>query len=259
MRKKIVLRNLYISQAIIFVFLVFAYLVWFPHSFAKLGGFNKTALMLIFVDLVLGPLLVFIVYREGKKYLTFDINVLLGIQLFAFAFGAYSLFLKHPAYAVFSGDQFTLTNVSHIHPQQHWLEQFKTSFFSSPQLVVTKAPQNNKKRNDLIFSILLESAPDIDKRPEYFESFIENIDAVFSKSIPINLLFQDSKAREKLDQFLKKHDKQANDYAYFPLSGNSKKDMIWVFDRSTAKPVGIIDSNPWAMTNKQAQIQSRLP
>ncbi len=84
MRYKIAIRNLLISQAIIILFLVFAYFVWFPHSFTQLGGFHETAFMLIFVDLVLGPLLIFIIYREGKKYLTFDINILLAIQLGAF-------------------------------------------------------------------------------------------------------------------------------------------------------------------------------
>ena len=250
MRIKLALRNLYISQAVIFAFLLFAYFVWFPHSFSKLGGFSETALMLIFVDLVLGPLLVLIVYKEGKKLLRFDINVLLGIQLFAFVFGAYSLYLKHPAYAVFSGDRFTLTNVSNVYPQQPWLQQFKTNFFSSPQFVVTKLPEDHKERNALMFSVLLGGAPDIDKRPEYFEPFMPNIDAIFSKSIPINQLFQNSKTKEKLTQFYKQHGGKPSDYAYFPLRGNNKKDMIWVFKRSTAQAIGIIDSDPWLMAKK---------
>jgi len=250
MRTKLALRNLYISQAIILAFLIFAYFVWFPYSFSKLGGFSETALMLIFVDLVLGPLLVFIVYKEGKRFLRFDINTLLAIQLAAFAFGAYSLYLKHPAYAVFSGDRFSLTNVSNVYPQQHWFKQFKTSFFSSPQFVVTKSPKDHKERNALMFSVLLESAPDIDKRPEYFHPFTQNIDAVFAKSIPLNQLFQNNKTKEKLTQFYKQHGGKPSDYAYFPLVGNNKKDMIWVFKRSTAQAIGIIDSDPWLVAKK---------
>jgi len=67
MRLKIALRNLVISQFIIIIFLIFAYLVWFPCSFSDLGDYTETALMLIFVDLVLGPLLVFIVFKENKN------------------------------------------------------------------------------------------------------------------------------------------------------------------------------------------------
>ena len=250
MRIKLALRNLYISQAVIFAFLLFAYFVWFPHSFSKLGGFSETALMLIFVDLVLGPLLVFIVYKEGKRFLAFDINTLLAIQLGAFVFGAYSLYLKHPAYAVFTVDRFTLANVSQLYPQQHWLEQIRASFFSSPQFVIAKSPDNAKKRNALMFNVLLNGEPDINERPALFEPLEQHIDTVFSKSIPINQLFQNSKTKEKLTQFYKQYGGKPSDYAYFPLVGNNKKDMIWVFNRSTAQAIGIIDSDPWLMANK---------
>ncbi|MCF6191241.1 MAG: hypothetical protein L3J51_12250 [Cocleimonas sp.] len=250
MRIQLALRNLYISQAIILAFLVFAYFIWFPHSFSKLGGFSETALMLIFVDLVLGPLLVLIVYKEGKKFLRFDINVLLAIQLFAFAFGAYSLFLKHPAYVVFTVDRFTLANVSQLYPQQPWLTQFKSSFFSSPQFVVAKSPSNTKERNALMFNVLLKGEPDINERPELFEPLAQHVDAVFAKSIPLDLLFQNNKTKEKFTAFYKLYGGKASDYAYFPLVGNNKKDMIWVFDRITTKPVGIIDSDPWLVAKK---------
>lgn len=243
MRSKIALRNLLISQAIILLFLVFAYFVWFPHSFTQLGGFNKTALMLIFVDLVLGPLLVFIVYKEGKKYLAFDINVLLSIQLIAFIFGAYSLFLKHPAYAVFSDDRFILTNVSSLYPRQDWSTQLTSSFFSSPKLVYAKTPDDPRDKSKLIVEILLKRAPDINNRPKYYEPLEQHVHTVFSKSIDLNTLLLNEEIKEKLSFFLIKHGGVAEDYAYFPLQGNNQKKMIWVFNRSEAEPVGIIDSN----------------
>ncbi len=242
MRTKIALRNLYISQSIIILFLVFAYLAWFPYSFSKLGGFNNTALMLIFVDLILGPLLVLIVYKENKKFLKFDINVLLAIQLVAFVYGAYALYLKHPAYAVFIDNKFTLTNVSSIYPQQSWIEQLKTTVFSSPKLVIANLPKNPKERQGLIFDIILSGEPDIHERPEFYRPMDENIQAVFSKSIPLEQLLNNTKSKQELIEFIKGFGGQATDYAYFHLSGNNKKEMIWVFDRSTHKPVGIIDS-----------------
>lgn len=245
MRVKTALRNLYISQAIILAFLAFAYFIWFPHSFSKLGGFNQTAFMLIFVDLVLGPLLVFIVYKEGKKFLRFDINVLLGIQLFAFAFGAYSLYLKHPAYAVFTVDRFSLTNVSQIYPQHSWSQQLKTTIFSSPQFVIARPPNDAEQRNTLLFDVLLNGKPDINERPEYYKPFQQHIDSILAKSISVNQLFQNIKTKEKLTKFYRKYGGKPADYAYFPLVGNNKKDMIWVFNRKTAEPLEIIDSDPW--------------
>ncbi len=245
MKIKIALRNLYISQAVILIFLVLAYFVWFPHSFTELGGFYDTAWMLIFVDLVLGPLLVFLVYKENKKHLKFDINVLLGIQLIAFVFGAYSLFLKHPAYAVFSIDRFTLTNVSNIYPQPSWSNLLKQHFFSSPEFVVANLPINSQEQKLLTFDVVINGLPDIDSRPQYFTQFDQHIDSIMNKSIQIEQLTLDVKAEEKLEIFAKKYKDKYSDLAFFPLRGNNKKDVIWVFDRKTAKPIDILDIDPW--------------
>jgi len=250
MRTKIALRNLYISQTIIILFLVFAYFLWFPHSFIQLGGFSKTAFMLIFADLILGPLLVFIIFKEGKKYLKFDINVLLAIQIGAFAFGAYSLFLKHPAYAVFAGDRFSLTNVSAIYPQQSFISGIKTHFFSSPKFVVASLPKDTKAQSDLILNIVLNQAPDIDKRPAHYEPLeYEKFKTLLSKSIPIKHLLQNN--HKKFVDFYDKHGGKPSDYAYFPLTGNNKKSVIWVFDRNSLEPIGIVDSDPWVIIAKK--------
>ena len=244
LKLKVALRNLYISQAIILVFLAFAYFLWFPHSFTKLGGFYKTAGLLIFVDLVLGPLLVYFIYKENKKFLKFDINVLLGIQLIAFIFGAYSLFLKHPAYAVFSVDRFVLTNVSSIYPQLPWSQRFN-SFFSKPKFVTAYLPKNNKEKNNLTLDIILNGQPDIDARPRYFKPFDFYNDSVMSKSIKLEKLDLDSNDIKKLKIFNKKHEGNSKYLAYFPLRGNNKKDMVWAFDKRTGEPINIIDIDPW--------------
>ncbi len=254
LRTKVALRNLIISQALIILFLIFAYFTWFPYSFSTLGGFTKTALMLIFADLILGPLLVFIVFKEGKKYLKFDINVLLGIQIIAFVFGAYSLFLKHPAYAVFTGDRFTLTNVSEIFPYQPWYKDFNRLFLSSPELVVAKLPENEQKKSDLILDIVLNQQPDIDKRPQFYQPFTTHIDTVFTKNLQADVIFSNDSAKQKLQRFLEQQEGKLSDYAFFPLRGNNKENVIWAFSRKTNLPVGIIKSNPWAQQNTQQSL-----
>ena len=66
-----------------------------------------------------------------------------------------------------------------------------------------------------------------------------------NKSIQIEQLTLDVKAEEKLEIFAKKYKDKYSDLAFFPLRGNNKKDVIWVFDRKTAKPIDILDIDPW--------------
>lgn len=246
MRLKIALRNLVISQIFILLFLAFAYFIWFPYSFLGLGGFTKTALMLVFVDLVLGPLLVFIIFREGKKHLQFDINVLLSIQIIAFLFGAYSLYLKHPVYAVFKNNRFILTNVSQLYPEPTLIEQLKNTVFTRLQLVTAKFPNDMEELMGLMIDVDLFGAPDIENRPKYFSPMMINSTKFLGKSLHIKDIVFDKNIRSKLHQFIRRHGGKVEDYAYYPLTGNNKKDMIWVFDRHTTQPIGIIDGKPWA-------------
>ena len=254
MRIKIALRNLYISQALILFFLFYAYLTWYPYSFSQLGGFKKTAATLLLVDLVLGPLLVFIIFKEGKKYLKFDINVLLLIQIIAFIYGAYALFLQHPAYVVFHKNQFKLINVSHLYPSQPWFKQLKTSFFSSPKLVITQFPNNTTEQLQLALDIDINGKPDIERRPELFKPIENHLNDILTRSISLDVLSLSTDIKQ-IQALINKNGGTINDYAFFPLSGNNKRQFIWALNRNTGKPVGIIDFNS-QFTKSLAQTQS---
>ena len=244
MRTKIALRNLFISQAIIILFLVFAYLVWFPHSYSLLGGFHKTALMLVFVDIVLGPLLVFIVYKKDKKYLTFDINVLLSIQLAAFVYGAYALYLKHPAYNVFVDDRFKLVNISFTSPDKIRFESLKTSFFTKPKMAYTELPTDLNERTQFMLGVDLFGEPDIDHRADLYQPHTQAIDKILDKQLNPLLLFKSNDSKLKLKRFTDQHGGVVTDYAFFPISGNNKKEAVFVVHNKSAEAVGIIDMSP---------------
>jgi len=247
MKLKIALRNLFISQAVIVIFLIFAYFVWFPFSFSTLEEFYKTAGLIIFVDVILGPLLVYIIYKENKKFLRFDINVLLGIQIVAFAFGAYSLYLKHPVYAVFSIDRFTLVNAANTTPEKIRFDSLKSSIFSKTKITIAKMPSDIEKKNALTLGVLFNGAPDLEYRAEYYQPFNQNISDVLKKSI--NLKKFSKLSKNKIRAFANKHKGNISDYAYFPLR-TKYKDLIWVLNKNNALPVGIVDINPWLLNEK---------
>ncbi len=244
MRAKIALRNLYISQAIILLFLIFAYFIWFPHSYALLGGFYKTAFMLIFVDIVLGPLLVFIVYRKDKKHLTFDINVLLGIQIAAFVYGAYALYLKHPAYNVFANDGFKLVNVSYASPVNVQFKALETSFFTKPKMAYSELPNNSSDKLLFMLGVDLFGEPDIEQRTDLYQPYFQSLEKILAKQLNQSLLFSSGENQSKLKQFIHKYGGHVSDYAFFPISGNNRKEVVFAIDKKNGQPVGIINMNP---------------
>jgi hypothetical protein len=93
-----------ISFLIICAFLTFVYFVWYDQIFVELSGVIEPAKMLILVDVVLGPLLTFIIYQQGKKNLKLDLWLIVLVQLMAFAYGAYTLFMGKPSLVIMKGN-----------------------------------------------------------------------------------------------------------------------------------------------------------
>lgn len=242
--------NILISTITITLFLLLAWKTWFPSPFAEISDFSKIAQLMFLSNFCLGPLLVFIVYKENKRHLKLDLTILAFVQLSAFVFGVYSLYLKHPVYVVFTVDRFTLVNARNATPDKVQYSQLSPSLFSPPKLIFAKRPESIEKRNELLFSVLFEGKPDLDRRAEYYEPFVNHFDSVFERSISTKVLFPDHESRKKLITFLKKQGGSEEDYAYFPLQGNRGKDVILVLDRKQGEPVGSIDTDPWQVASK---------
>ena len=244
MKYKIASTNLIISQLISSVFLLFAYFVWFPHSLFELNGFAKSALILVLVNLVLGPLVILFFYKIDKINLKLDLLALAAIQTSALIFGMYSIYQKHPVYAVFTVDRFTLINAIYAEPEKTVHSELQVSFLSKSKMAFAKMPTDILLKNEIIMGHMLKGEPDLDGRAEYYEPYANHINSVITKSLNLKGKLKQADEQIELAAFLKKHGGNIDSYAYLPLQTN-EKDVIWVLNKITAKPIGILDIDPW--------------
>ena len=61
-----------LSIFIAFLALVLVFLFWYPSPLAQAVGVTHLFLMMLAIDVIVGPVLGFIVYKEGKKTLKMD-------------------------------------------------------------------------------------------------------------------------------------------------------------------------------------------
>lgn len=66
-RLKFFLGHLLISLVIAIFVMGFVFFVWYPSPLASAVGVIHIFLMLLVIDVILGPLLGLLVYKEGKK------------------------------------------------------------------------------------------------------------------------------------------------------------------------------------------------
>ena len=81
-------------------------LVWYPPPYFWIDGGWQFVRLAAAIDLVLGPLLTFIVFRPGKPSLRFDLAIIAAVQVFALAWGCTLMYQQRPVFLVFAYDRF---------------------------------------------------------------------------------------------------------------------------------------------------------
>ena len=78
-RQKFFLGHLGLSLSLALIILMWVFFCWYPSPLAKAVGVTHIFLMMLAIDVIVGPVLGFIVYKEGKKTLKFDLSVIILI------------------------------------------------------------------------------------------------------------------------------------------------------------------------------------
>jgi hypothetical protein len=249
-KTKASLLHLFISALVVGIFASFALFIWHPSPFLQISGLMSILLILVTVDLILGPLLTFIVYKPKKPSLRFDLAVIGTVQISALLYGMYTIHQGHPAYIAYTVDRFTLINIADVNPLDAKHTALQASGWWKPIMVYSQPPTDPSEKERLIFEVL-EGKPDIDARPEYYEPFDKFANKVMQKGLTPQQLSSTPESNQKLEVFIAKHGKTTNDYAYLPLVGK-EKDVLWVWDKTTEQPVGTLDINPWQVSKVAA-------
>ncbi len=100
--------HLAVSIVVALMSLSLVYGVWYPTPLSNALEVGPIFIMMLGIDIVLGPLLTLIVYKPLKKTLKFDLTVIACIQLAALLYGLNTVASGRPAYMVFTKDRFDL-------------------------------------------------------------------------------------------------------------------------------------------------------
>lgn len=88
-------------------------LLWFPAGLWHVAGLQLFGVMLA-ANIVLGPLLTLLVFRKGKRGMTFDLWAISLVQAAFVAYGVHTLWLNRPLFLVGSEHSFALVFASEI-------------------------------------------------------------------------------------------------------------------------------------------------
>ncbi len=93
------------------------YFVYYPQPFFVAAGADVLVLILLGVDIALGPLLTLAVFKSGKWGMKFDLAVIALLQLGALAYGSYVMWTSRPVFIVAAVDRIEMVFANDLEPE----------------------------------------------------------------------------------------------------------------------------------------------
>ena len=222
------------------------FFIWYPSPLAVATGVTDIFLLLLLVDVSLGPILTLIVFNPAKKELKWDLLIIASIQMAALIYGLHTVFVPRPVYQVFSVDRFDLVYANDITEEK--LAKAKAEFKSlpvfGPQTVAAIAPQDFKARNDLLFSSM-SGGDDLPQIPEYYVPYGQQKDQLLTHLQPLDKLNQHNPDKKwQITALIEKYASLTNGAGYLPLHAKLK-DMTVIINKDNADVLEVTNLQPW--------------
>ena len=217
------------------------FFVWYLAPLATAVGVTHIFLMLLAIDVIVGPVLSLLVYKEGKKTLKFDLTVIIAIQIAALCYGVYSIAQGRPVWIAYNVDRFELVRkndiiLDHIDQAQ---PKFQHVSWAKPQFVAIKSAKDVQQHNNDMFIEVLGGIS-LAQQPERYVDFAQAKAQIQHRAKNLAELKQYNDEKQ-VEDILEKYS-QAN--AFVPLKANTV-DMTVLVNKDTAEIIKIVDLRPW--------------
>ena len=170
-------------------------------------------------------------------------SCVITVQLCALVYGTNLIYSERPAYLVFAIDRFEVVSHSEVDESAIPSEIQQEIPLVGPLVTVAKLPADEKEMQQLITEVM-SGLPDIERRPEHWELFARNADAVIERARPLaEIAAERPDASELIDAFVSAN-AATGELLGLPIVGRNGA-YCFVLDKTTQKPVGIIEFDPW--------------
>lgn len=225
--------HLCISVFIAFAVIAAMLLFWYPAPYFDAMGGSGLLLLVVGVDVVLGPLITLIIFNTKKKSLKFDLLFVVVIQVAALAYGVSTMFQARPVYTVFNKDRFDVVIAADISDKERAKgtnEAYKSSPLTGPAIVAMKIPDDIKEVQRMI-----TSGVDVRAFTQYYETYTTQAKAAAAGSRSFAQVLKSSpQSAEKIKGFLAENKLEESKVGFLPLYTRNL-DMTVILDRESGK------------------------
>ena len=229
------------SGLIACVAIALVFLVWYPAPLAAATGVTPIFLLMLGIDVTVGPLLTLLVYKPGKKSLRMDLSIIVVLQLAALAYGLHTMAVARPAWLVFNADRFDIALAQEL-DQRHVnaaKPEYRGAPWTGPRWVASAAPTDPTEH----YNLMMESGgggPDLPQRIDLYFPIEQSVDAIRAKALPLADLDKYNPPADVAKVL--KHWPDAD--AFLPLMAKVQA-MTVLVRKADSKVIAIVALNPW--------------
>jgi hypothetical protein len=233
------------SATVLTLILGCLYSGWYHWPGWYLTDVTTVVLVMVGVDVVLGPTLTLIIANKNKprRELTRDIGIIVVVQLCALVYGSMQLWNGRPLYYVFSDNSLSVVQAYDIDNQEAEFArrqnpEFAPHWYSLPRWAWASLPQDPKERQAIV-SGTSSGAAAIISMPRYYKPWQQGLPALRDQ---LNKLddskFFSAPEKNKLKQRMQADGVATDQTDTLPFTGRTRP-LLAVFNRSSLQISGM--------------------
>jgi hypothetical protein len=244
MKKRILASGLHFLVSCLFAALVgyAVFELWYPSPYQLISGGRELFLILLGVDVALGPIVMFIIFSTDKSKfeLARDVTIVVLMQLAAFGYGVWTISAARPVHLVFEIDRFRVVHAIDVPVEE--LDKSPLGInplpITGPSLLGVRKFKSAQEKMEATLAALQGVA--LSFRPGLWQSYDESRTDVISNSRSIEeLLDRFHERRSEIYSFLGEKKIKSNNIRYLPMVC---RNFFWtvVLDGETAEILGFL-------------------
>jgi hypothetical protein len=222
------------------------YFLWFPSPYFVAAGASKLIMLLMGVDIGIGPLLTLIVVspHKSRRLLRLDLSVIAVLQTIAFAYGVHVIAAARPVFVVAAIDRLVLVSANELDDAdlaQGSQPAFRSRSWTGPVLVAALPAKGNEAMK--IAEQAMSRGKDIDRLPRFYVPYDQVADKLIQRAKPLSQLKNATAyQRKQLDQL--QAGAADRKLVALPLE-RGDNDYTAIMSPDTRRPIHILPIDPW--------------
>jgi putative fimbrial protein len=234
--------HLLISALVALIGIGLVFWVWHPDPLQKAVGVTHIFLMMLGIDVVLGPLLTLLVASsKEKKTLKFDLSVIAAVQLAAYLYGMHSIAVSRPVYIAFDKLRFEVVQADSVvrATDKTILPEYQSNPLFAPQWVSVRPYKDAAEQSQRTMRELQEGVS-----PSMMADLYQPLNDGWGGMLERKHGLDELKQYNPAEQVAKELATYPQADSYLPMKAPSV-DMAVLLDSRQKQVLGIVDLRPW--------------